>query len=283
MAMIRLGDTEFGYDEAGSGPVVVLLHAGCADRRMWEHPFRKLAGRYRVIRYDWRGYGESGDATGEFAHHEDLLALLDAFGVDRAVLVGSSDGGKIALDATLTAPERVTALALVAPGLSGHEWPPSMPARYRERVHDVIGIDRLRSYRRGEVETVDVAELEAYSAAETEFLVAGPARTRDDLDPQVWELALAMDRLLNERSWTGPHGTAHDLRPPAKGRLAEVEVPTLVVAGLADVPEILEVSDLLSREIRKARRVDIPDTGHLPPLERPEEFTAALTEFLTTL
>ncbi|MFJ2033543.1 alpha/beta fold hydrolase [Streptosporangium sp. NPDC087985] len=281
--MIRLGDTEFGYDEAGSGPAVVLLHAGCADRRMWAHPFRVLSGRYRVIRYDWRGYGESGDATGEFAHHEDLLALLDALGVDQAVLVGSSDGGKIALDATLTAPERITALTLVAPGLSGHVWPPSMAARYRERVHDVIGIDRLRSYRAGEVETIDVAELEAYAAAETEFLVAGPGRTRDDLDPQVWELALTMDRLLNERSWTGPHGSARGLVPPAKGRLTEVEVPILVVTGLADVPEILEVSDLLAREIRKARRVDLPETGHLPPLERPEEFTAALTDFLATL
>ncbi|WP_031158094.1 alpha/beta fold hydrolase [Streptosporangium roseum] len=283
MAMIRIGDTEFGCDEAGSGPVVVLVHAGCADRRMWDHQFRTLSERYRVIRYDWRGYGESGDATGEFAHHEDLLALLDAFEVDRAVLVGSSDGGKISLDAALTAPERVTALTLVAPGLSGYEWPPSMPARYRERVHSVIGVDRLRSYRAGEVETVDVAELEAYSEAETEFLVAGPGRTRGDLTPQVWELALKMDRLLNERSWTGPHGSDRGLRPPAKGRLAEVEVPTLIVTGTADVPEILEVSDLLAREIRKARRVEIPDTGHLPPLERPEEFTAALADFLASL
>ncbi|MER5422560.1 alpha/beta fold hydrolase [Streptosporangium roseum] len=105
MAMIRIGGTEFGFDEAGSGPVVVLVHAGCADRRMWDHQFRTLSEKYRVIRYDWRGYGESGDATGEFAHHEDLLALLDAFEVDRAVLVGGSDGGKIPLDAALTAPE----------------------------------------------------------------------------------------------------------------------------------------------------------------------------------
>ncbi|MDP9863877.1 MULTISPECIES: alpha/beta fold hydrolase [Streptosporangium] len=283
MAVIRIGGTEFGYDEAGSGPAVVLVHAGCADRRMWDHQFRALSEHYRVIRYDWRGYGESGDATGEFAYHEDLLALLDASGVDRATLVGSSDGGRTALDAVLTAPERITALVLVAPGLSGHEWPPSMLARYRERVHDVIGIDRLRSYRAGEVETIDVAELEAYSAAETEFLVAGPGRTRDDLEPQVWELALKMDRLLNERSWTGPHGSVRGLRPPAKERLAEVEAPTLVVTGLADVPEILEVSDLLAREIRKVRRVDLPQTGHLPPLERPEEFTAILTDFLVTL
>ncbi|MFI6795144.1 alpha/beta fold hydrolase [Streptosporangium canum] len=66
--MIRIGDTEFGCDEAGSGPAVVLVHAGCADRRMWDHQFRTLSERYRMIRYDRRGYGESGDATGEFAH-----------------------------------------------------------------------------------------------------------------------------------------------------------------------------------------------------------------------
>ncbi|MBO0880183.1 MAG: alpha/beta fold hydrolase, partial [Mycobacterium sp.] len=73
MALIRIGGVDFGYDEAGNRPAVVLVHGGLADRRMWDHQFRALAARYRVIRYDWRGYGESGDAAGEVAHYEDLL------------------------------------------------------------------------------------------------------------------------------------------------------------------------------------------------------------------
>ncbi|MFC7646414.1 alpha/beta fold hydrolase [Streptosporangium lutulentum] len=156
---MRVNDVDLAYDEAGDGPAVVLVHAGCADRRMWEHQFQALAADFRVIRYDWRGYGESADATGDFAHHEDLTALMDALEIDRAALVGSSDGGKISLDAALTSPGRITSLTLVAPGVSGHDWPSSMTSLYRERVHDVLGLDRLRRYRTGEADGIDAAEL----------------------------------------------------------------------------------------------------------------------------
>ncbi|MFC4894988.1 alpha/beta fold hydrolase [Streptosporangium amethystogenes subsp. fukuiense] len=88
---------ELAYDEAGSGPAVLFAHAGMADRRMWEHRFLALSARHRVIRYDWRGYGGSGDAAGEFAHHEELPAVLDALGVERAALVGCSTGGAYAV------------------------------------------------------------------------------------------------------------------------------------------------------------------------------------------
>jgi pimeloyl-ACP methyl ester carboxylesterase len=283
MALIRVDRTEFGYDEAGAGLALVLVHAACADRRMWDNQFGTLSSRYQVIRYDWRGYGESGDATGDFAHHEDLLALLDALGIGQSVVVGSSDGGRIALDATLSAPDRIPALVLVDAGLSGHQWPPSMLSMYQERVHSVIGLERLRQYRAGEVDVIDPTELDRYCEAETEFLVAGPRRSRIDLDPEVWKLALAMDRLLNERRWTRPQASSRTLQPPAKARLDEVKASTLVVTGLADVPEILVVSDLLAENISGARRVDLPDTGHLPPLERPAEFNIALLDFLATV
>jgi pimeloyl-ACP methyl ester carboxylesterase len=128
--------------------------------------------------------------------------------------------------------------------------------------------------------TGDAAELDLYSAAETEFLVAGPSRTRDDLDPEVWKTAFAMDRRLNRRAWSRPQSASRTAQPPAITRLHELEMPTLVVTGLADVPEILALSDLLAKSIKGARRVELPQTGHLPPLERPEAFNAALLGFL---
>ncbi|AWS47776.1 alpha/beta fold hydrolase [Streptosporangium sp. 'caverna'] len=283
MATMRINGADLAYDEAGNGPAVVLVHAGCADRRMWEHQFQALKADFRVVRYDWRGYGESADAIGDFAHHEDLLALMDALEIGRAAVVGSSDGGKIGLDAALTAPGRITSLTLVAPGVSGHEWPSSMTSLYRERVHDVVGLDRLRLYRTGEAETIDPAELDAYCEAETEFLVAGPSRTRDDLDPEVWKAALAMDRRLNQRAWSRPQPASRTAQPPAITRLHEIKIPTLVVTGLADVPGILALSDLLVESIKGVRRIELPRTGHLPPLERPNEFNAALLGFLQEL
>ena len=103
MAMIEVNGTGLGYDEAGEGPAVVLLHAAIGDRRMWDAQFTELAGSHRVIRYDRRGFGESGGGSGPYSHHEDLLALLDARGIEQAALVGSSMGGACALDAALAA------------------------------------------------------------------------------------------------------------------------------------------------------------------------------------
>ncbi len=78
MAFVEVQGVRFAYDEAGSGPAVVLCHAGIADRRMWTGPFQALAAGCRVVRFDWRGYGESGPATAEHLLHADLLGILNA-------------------------------------------------------------------------------------------------------------------------------------------------------------------------------------------------------------
>lgn len=283
MPFLTIGQARFGYDEAGSGEPVVLVHAGCADRRMWRHQLDAFAGTHRVISYDWRGYGESDDATEPVSRHGDLLAVLDATGVDRAVVVGASDGGRAAVDAALAAPERIAGLVLLAPGLSGHTWPDSMPRRYRAAVHDSIGVDRLAAYRTGTAGRIDPDDLDTYCRAETRFLVAGPDRAASDLQPEVWRLALAMDRDLTTRAWTVPPAGERRLDPPAAERLAQVRAATLVVNGLADVPEITELGRLIAAGIPGARRVVLPDTGHLPALERPEAVNAAIGELLRSV
>ncbi|MBG0826417.1 alpha/beta hydrolase [Planomonospora sp. ID67723] len=286
MAMIDCNGARLAYDEAGRGsadrPAVVFVHAGIADRRMWEHQFQALSESHRVIRYDWRGYGESGDAEGEVAHHEDLLALLDALEVERAVLAGCSMGGSYAVEAALAAPGRVAGLVPICSGLGGHDWPPEMLAQARERVHSAVPADRLSAYR-DRTDTVDPADVEAMARAQVLWQVAGPERGRDDLTPEVWEAAVEMCRGVFTRLWSGPRSVERRLDPSAKSRLGEVRQPTLVINGLADVPGIQEVSDLLAEGVEGALRIDLPATGHLPPLERPHEVTAALTGFLAAL
>ncbi|TDD33124.1 alpha/beta fold hydrolase [Nonomuraea terrae] len=271
------------YEESGPpapAGTVVLVHAAVADMRMWHHQFRGLAERYRVIRYDWRGHGRSGDPDGEVCHHEDLLAVMDALKVERAALAGCSMGGAYAVEAALAAPDRVAGLALICSGLSGHVWPPEMLEQARERVHSSVPAERLARYREGSAGHVDPADAQAMAEAHTLWQVAGPGRDRDALSDTVWEEAVDMCRLMFERSWSGPRATERYLDPPAAGRLHEVAAPTLVINGLSDVPGIQEVSGLLAGGIPGARRIDLPETGHLPPLERPVEVTEALTTFL---
>ncbi|MFG1964409.1 alpha/beta fold hydrolase [Nonomuraea sp. NPDC049028] len=272
---------DLAYDDMGEGPAVVLIHAGIADRRMWRHQRDSLSDRYRVISYDWRGYGESADPAGELVHHEDLLRVMDGLGVERAALVGDSMGGSYAVEAALVAPHRVAGLVLISSGLSGHSWPEDMIAQARERVHSTVPADRLARYRSGTAEKVLAGDLDAFARAHALWQVAGPDRGLDDLDPEVWELSFAMMRRVFERSWSRRPVTERHLS--AKARLHEITAPTLVINGLSDVPGIQAVSDLLTEQIKGARRLDLPATGHLPPLERPLEVNAALGSFLGDL
>ena len=277
---ITVGGGEIAYDEAGRGPAVVLVHAGLADRRMWEPQFAALAQHYRVIRYDWRGYGESGDAAGEVSRHEDLLGLLDALGVGSAALVGCSYGGAHALDATLAAPGRVTALALVCSAISGYQiWTPAMAALAAEKAPSGIPPERLAAYASHTAGVVDPADVAAMAAANVRLMVVGPYREPGALDPAVHERALEMCRGVFWRQWTGPAVTELDPQPPALGGLAEAGVPALVVNGRADLPAVQEMAGVLAAGIPGARRVDLR-AGHLPSLETPAALTGALAEFL---
>jgi pimeloyl-ACP methyl ester carboxylesterase len=281
MAMIDTGATRLAYDEAGSGPAIVFVHAGVADRRMWDHQFAEFAKTHRVVRYDWRGHGGSADHEGPVDHHEDLLALMDALGIDRATLVGASFGGAYCADTALAAPERVEALALVCPGMSGHEWPEVFVREARKMVLGAVPRERLEVYRAGRADP-DPRDVAAMAEAQARFMVLGPGRVPEDLPPEAWDLVLLMLREMFAREWSGPVATTRWPERPASDRLGEIAVPTLVVKGMSEIAQVREVADLYAGGVPGARLLEMPDTGHLPSVERPGELTAALARFLGT-
>jgi pimeloyl-ACP methyl ester carboxylesterase len=280
MAFAEVGGASLAYDEAGSGQAVVLCHAGIADRRMWTGPFEELAATCRAIRFDWRGYGESSPAAGDHTLDADLLSLLDALEIDRAVLAGCSVGGAAALDVAAAAPDRVAGLVLTGPGLSGYPWPAGFADPLQDRIAAKIPDARRRAYRDGTSPTVLDADVEAVADAHARFWVAGPGRDPAAVDPHVWDTAMTMLRQIFRREWT-----EHSVEPgppqrAASACLSEIEVPTVVVNGLDDVPALQEIADLLTAGIPGVRRIDLPDTGHLAPLERPRQVAAAITDLV---
>ena len=86
------------YEVTGAGPPVLLMHAGIADRTIWDPQWERWADRYTLIRYDHRGLGESADPAEGFSIHGDALAVLGAAGVERATVIGASMGGRGAID-----------------------------------------------------------------------------------------------------------------------------------------------------------------------------------------
>ena len=119
------GEGRLWAEKSGDGAPVVLLHGSVQDSRLWDGVFPELALHRAAIRYDARGLGRSTLPTAPFSYEDDLLAVLDHFGVERAALGGLSMGGEVALDFTLEHPERVRSLTLVAASASGHDWPRS--------------------------------------------------------------------------------------------------------------------------------------------------------------
>lgn len=252
------------YDEYGDGPAVVCLHAGIADRRMWAPLAERLAGRHRVVTYDLRGYGESTPPLAAFAHHDDVVGLLDRLDIDRAALVGCSFGGSVAIDAALEHPGRVGALALFGSVVSGYRMPD-----IGELWDRVVG-------------DVDEDDLDAMAAAEVRFWVVGPARHPQDVDAGLISFAEIMDRQALEAEAALEQVDVRELDPPATERLGDIAAPTMVAAGGADIPQIRRLADRLGAEIPRARRLaDVPGAGHLLPLERPDLAGTAVIAFLS--
>jgi 3-oxoadipate enol-lactonase len=259
----ELNGASLYYDVAGNGEPLVLFHAGIADRRMWDGQLEAFGERYRMIRYDMRGCGRSEAPTGApFSHHDDLRGLLDFLGIERAILVGCSIGARTVIDFALAHPERVRGFALVCPSLSGFESDEEPPEEWDE----LVAAD-------------DAGDLERVSELEVRIWVDGPCRSPDQVYPVVRDLVREMNliALRNEAAL----GEEHQAQPPAVNRLAEIQTPTLVVAGDLDRPEVGSRADLLSRSIPRAQKVVVNGTAHVPSMEKPGEFNRVVLGFLS--
>lgn len=261
-----LGDGRlFFEDSGGSKPIVVLGHAAFLDSGMWDAQWALLAARYRVIRYDMLGYGRSDLARGPRCRRRDLYRLLQHLGAARAHMVGCSMGGEIALDLALEHPELVESLTMINSTPSGFQTQ-GAPPRYL--------FEMIEATQRGDIDRASELQLRIW--------VDGPKREPEQVDAGVRSRAAAMNRIfVRNGTWGVADMQPLDpLTPPASGRLGDVHVRALIITGALDDDEILRAAGLLTAGIAGAQRVDIPDSAHVPSLERPAAFNAALLAFL---
>jgi len=261
MPWADVNGTQLYYEVTGAGPPLVLLHAGIADSRMWDDQVVAFAHDFEVIRYDLRGCGQSELPPAPFAHYADLHGLLTALGIERASLLGSSLGGATAIDATLADPTMVDALVLAASPLSGYTFSASTKRQW-------AAID-VALERAGVDQAVEL---------ELQMWLDGPVRTPEQVDPAVRERVRAMDSRVY--ALYTEEATEHTLEPPALARLAEIRVPTLIVVGDADVPDILACATVLEEGIAGARKVVLPGTAHMLNMEQPDAFNRTVLDFL---
>jgi pimeloyl-ACP methyl ester carboxylesterase len=250
------------YEVAGEGEPLALVHAGIADSRMWDGQISAFADRYRVIRYDLRGFGRTEMVEGPFSHHEDLRGLLDFLGVERAHLVGCSMGGGAVLDFALEYPERVGNLVLVGSAVGGFRPDFGPPKEWDE----LVAAD-------------EAGDLERVSELEVRIWVDGPGRSPEAVEAPVRDLVREMN-LIALRNEASGLGEEWEPEPPAADRLHDVQAPTLLVVGAEDQPRIFAAADLLEKELPNARKVVMHAAAHLPNMEHPEEFNTIVLNFL---
>lgn len=247
MAYDQTGPTD---DPATHLDTVLLLHAGVADRRMWEPQLAALAVGHRVVRADLRGFGDTPMPGGPFSYAADVRELLDELGARRVGLVGSSVGGRVALEVAAT-DSRVVALVLLAPAAPGYA--PTEAVR-------------------------------AFGAAEDALLEAGDVDGATDLNVRTWtgpeasDAARELVRTMQRRAFE-VQLAADALADPPQAVWAETDPATItarttVAVGAHDLDHFQAVAADLADRIPGAQLVRLGWAGHLPSLERPADATA---------
>jgi 3-oxoadipate enol-lactonase len=258
--ILALDGTDLYYEVEGDGVPVLLIHGLALDARMWDDQVPALRDLVRVIRYDARGFGRSPrrDPAVTYTHASDAWALLDHLGVADVVLVGLSMGGRIALEALLLAPNRVRALVVLDAVLDGVPWD-TESERGMAAIAEGMGSGGI-------------------PAANAAWLAHGFFRPASR-DPAVTERLEAMVADFPGRHWQDPD--PHGPHPTVIDELGEITVPTTVVVGELDVACFLEMANVLATRIPGARKVVVPDAGHMVNMEAPEVVNDVLRRAIT--
>lgn len=245
------------YDDVGSGPALLLIHAFPLAGAMWRPQVEALQAAYRLIVPDLRGFGGSDAPPGPYTveqQADDLAALLDRLGVQRAVICGLSMGGYIALAFMRRHAARARALVL---------------ADTRAGADSAEGKD-------GREENARLAERDGADAIADKMIpgLVAPAAGQ--------ELRDTLRGLITANRPQGIAGALRGMaqRPDSTAGLRDIAVPTLVIVGEQDgLTPPAEAGQMVSA-IAGSTIVVIPGVGHLSSLEAPEVFTNALRSFL---
>ena len=259
----RTSGVAMSYRDLGEGEPLVLLHAFPLNGRMFESQMAAFSGSHRVVAPDYPGFGRSPRTPAQpdvRYYAEGLRGLLDRLHLERVILGGVSLGGYVAFECMRLFPERVSALVLA----NTRAEPDS------EEMRETRKEMALSVAREGVGVLVDL---------QMERLLTPDTLQNDE------ELVERVRAMIFENS---PDGAVAALgamreRPDSTPLLGEIGVPTLVVGGEDDGISPPEIMGALAAKIPGARHVTIPQTGHLSNLEAPEEFNAALSDFLKSI
>jgi pimeloyl-ACP methyl ester carboxylesterase len=270
MAAVQTGFAESNgakiyYEVAGEGQPFLMVHAGIADNTMWDDQFEFFAQKYKVVRYDMRGFGQSLPLADDYQRHEDIRALLDFLNIDHAYLMGCSMGGGACMNFVLEYPQRADALIMVGSAPVGFAYDDWSPSPLDEQMEE--------AYEQGDLKRVNEIAMQIF--------VDGKGRTPDQVNPALRKKVYDMNMIALRNE--GLLGKDVPLPASAAERIRELHLPVLVVTGDLDEEYIERAGNFMVENISGARKIVMPGTAHLPNMEFPNEFNAHVQAFLDSL
>ncbi len=260
----EVNGTKLYFEQIGKGHPVILLHGFTLDTRMWDDQFEIFGEKYKVLRYDLRGFGKSELPTDEkYNHSDDLKGLMDYLDLAKAYLVGLSGGGRKAINFTLDYPEYVDALVTVDATLQGYQWSPE----YNTKLDSIIKFGWKAGHD---------ATLERW----LNFEIFIPAMRNS-------ELAIRLREIISD--YSGYYWSSEAVNwdsttaPPAIERLNDIKVPTLAIVGSLDSPDFDIIASMIAEQVPDAKKVVIQGAGHMPNMEKPGEFNQIVLDFLKSI
>ncbi len=259
---VEINGAKIYYEVAGEGQPFLMVHAGIASKSMWDDQFDFFAQKYKVVRYDMRGFGQSLPIANDYQRHEDIRALLDFLKIDHAYLMGCSMGGGACMNFALEYPDRADALIMVGSGPGGFSYDDWSPSPLDEEM-DV-------AFQKGDLERVNELAMRIF--------VDGTGRTPDQVNPALRKKVYDMNMIALRNGSLLGNDVA--LATPAAQRLGELQLPVLVVMGDLDEEYIFKAADFMMANIPNVHKIVMHGTAHLPNMEFPTEFNAHVQAFL---
>jgi pimeloyl-ACP methyl ester carboxylesterase len=262
MPTIQVRDTTIYYEQAGTGPTLLFIHGMCGDTRVWDDQVARLADRFHCVTYDRRGHTRSGagtEAESVETHAADAAALIEALGLDRPVVVGSSGGARIGVELARTRPGLISGAVFSEPPIFS-----LVPEAGQAFMTEIAAVVR------------PAAEAGGPQAAVDAFFPL--------VCPGLW--SQISDDVKERYRANGAMMLAEFAGPPYQFTAEDagtIKLPCLVIAGTESHPALQAIAATLVRSVPDTRLVELEGSGHVTYAEHPEAFASAVAAFATEI
>jgi 3-oxoadipate enol-lactonase len=275
-----ISSAEIYYEVAGEdhNHPLLLIHSALMNSKMWDEQVTAFEPFYRVIRFDQPGFGRSPMPESPVSDSDVIQGLLRSLGIAKSYVLGLSMGAEVALQFALDCPDMVDGLILIGSSLDGYEYSPQGMRNWEYFVNLVRARDFpraidefIRHWVDGPVAPADESVRRRARAIMEEYSFV-------HFFPRQLPKTPTSSTLVSQVE----SDSMQDYRAPID-RLGDIQVPTLIMVGNQDQPDVIDIAGLLTMAIPDAKQVMIPGAAHIINLQHPDAFNRAVLDFMGNL